>query len=309
MTHRRQSMSRPDTHKPEAANPDLPVQPAPEWAAPELAPLLGEPFASAWASSGAGAPPASRAGALRQRLQQRTAASLAAEGPMVTRRWQRSRRLDLAPGVQEVPLYQAQPGAPLRAGEPLQVRLLQLQPGALLRPALLGDTEQLQQRHREWLLLQGSAQTPPDGAWLSQRDYHVNPAGSATPAWQAGPAGARIFLREADIPAEPGEAAHTVRDSQAGWPAFAPGLRRRVLWQRHGQAALLYHAEPGASVPLHTHGHDEECLMLQGELFLDDLLLQPGDWQLAPAGTGHHTTATDTGVVIYAHGDLDLKFV
>ena len=59
----------------------------------------------------------------------------------------------------------------------------------------------------------------------------------------------------------------------------------------------------------HDHGHDEECLMLQGELFLDDVLLQEGDYQLAPAGTSHRITETDTGVVIYAHGDLDLRFV
>ncbi|GAB3765704.1 hypothetical protein GCM10028796_23510 [Ramlibacter monticola] len=72
---------------------------------------------------------------------------------------------------------------------------------------------------------------------------------------------------------------------------------------------MLYYARPGASVPMHTHGHDEECLMVQGELFLDDMLLQEGDYQLAPAGTGHRITETDTGVVIYAHGDLDLKFV
>jgi hypothetical protein len=39
------------------------------------------------------------------------------------------------------------------------------------------------------------------------------------------------------------------------------------------------------------------------------VLLQPGDYQLALAGTGHRITATDTGVVIYAHGDLDLQFV
>ncbi|MBL0392596.1 cupin domain-containing protein [Ramlibacter monticola] len=83
----------------------------------------------------------------------------------------------------------------------------------------------------------------------------------------------------------------------------------RVLWQHGGQAAMLYYARPGASVPMHTHGHDEECLMVQGELFLDDMLLQEGDYQLAPAGTGHRITETDTGVVIYAHGDLDLKFV
>ena len=38
-------------------------------------------------------------------------------------------------------------------------------------------------------------------------------------------------------------------------------------------------------------------------------VLQAGDYQLAPAGSGHRITHTDTGVVIYAHGDLDLQFV
>ena len=98
-------------------------------------------------------------------------------------------------------------------------------------------------------------------------------------------------------------------DREAGWPAFVPGIQRRVLWQRKGQAAMLYFAQPGAQVPGHTHGHDEECLMVQGELFLDDVLLVAGDYQLAPAGKGPRITETDTGVVIYAHGDLDLRFV
>ena len=49
--------------------------------------------------------------------------------------------------------------------------------------------------------------------------------------------------------------------------------------------------------------------MVQGELFLDDLLLQTGDYQLAPAGTRHRVTHTDTGAVLYAHGDLELHFV
>lgn len=49
--------------------------------------------------------------------------------------------------------------------------------------------------------------------------------------------------------------------------------------------------------------------MVQGELFLDDVLLREGDYQLAPAGTGHRVTEIDTGVVIFAHGDLGLKFV
>jgi quercetin dioxygenase-like cupin family protein len=155
--------------------------------------------------------------------------------------------------------------------------------------------------------MQGSARI--GSQWLSLRDYHVCPQRSPALPLHAGDEGALLFLRESAVPLESGDTTHTVLDHDAGWPDFAPGIQRRVLWQRAGQAAMLYYAQPGASVPLHTHGHDEECLMVQGELFLDDVLLEAGDYQLAPAGTGHHTTATDTGVVIYAHGDLDLRFV
>ena len=46
----------------------------------------------------------------------------------------------------------------------------------------------------------------------------------------------------------------------------------KVLEARSGEAAMLYYAAPGAAVPGHGHRRDEECLMLEGELFLDDQL-------------------------------------
>lgn len=274
------------------SNQPLAIQPAAEIVDPELAPLLAEPFAAAWQS---GAAPA----ALRGRLTARLAASRRAEAGMVTVRRRRAVRDLLAPGVSCQTLYRAD-GAPQRPGEPLRALLIELAPGATL-PAAAADGLQ-----REWLLVAGSARF--DGEWLALRDYHWRPAGLPQPVL-ASEQGALVFLRESPLAARPGDAPLTVRDADAGWPDYAPGIRRRVLWQRDGQAALLYHAEPGASVPNHVHGHDEECLMVQGELFLDDLLLQTGDYQLAPAGTGHRLTQTDTGVVIYAHGDADLQFV
>ena len=48
--------------------------------------------------------------------------------------------------------------------------------------------------------------------------------------------------------------------------------------------------------------------MLRGEVFLDDCLLQEGDYQLAPGGTRHDLVSTDTGALIYAHGDMEMKF-
>lgn len=294
--------------KPDRPPTDLPVRPAPDPVDPDLAPLLQEPFASAWAGAEA---VAADVDGLRQRLARRLADRLAAtrlaEAGFTTVRRKLAPHQALAPGVSAQTLYQAAEPAALLPGEPLRVRLLTLAPGACWPPDTGPDGALPQPGlHREWLVMSGSARV--DGQALAPRDYHVQPAGQAgTGCCSDG--GAMLFLRESALPALPGDAPLTVRDAEAGWPDFAPGIQRRVLWQRDGQAALLYHAQPGAQVPTHTHGHDEECLMVQGELFLDDLLLQPGDYQLAPAGSGHRITETDTGVVIYAHGDLDLRFV
>ena len=304
-------MSQPPVNLP------MPIRPAAyavadaDSAEESFAPLLSEPFAQAWAAPAA----PDLAEALRSRLLGRTAGSRRAEAGMVTVRRRRRARLALADGVVAQPLYTAPSGRALRPGEPLRVRLIELADGAVLRPDLLGPAP-LDAQGRplpcrcEWLVMSGQVALGDDT--LSARDYHLTPAGQALPVWRAqGPA--LLFLREsaavAAAPGAPAEPAFTLRDADAGWPDFAPGIQRRVLWQQGGQAALLYFAQAGAQVPLHTHGHDEECLMLQGELYLDDLLLQDGDYQLAPAGSGHRITATDIGVVIYAHGDLDLQFV
>lgn len=257
----------------------------PESPEDDMTPLLSEPFASAWAT------PAST-GRMGERLGGRLQQSVDAERGMVTVRRRRTEPEALADGVHQRWLYRAPEGRALRPGEPRTARLIELQPGARLDLAAAGG--------REFLVVRGSLTV--DGEPLGLRDFLLLPAG-ATPQL-ASRDGAHVFVREAEGPVE----RTLVRDADAGWPEFAPGIRRRVLWTAGGQAALLYRADPGASVPVHSHGHDEECLMVQGELFLDDLLLQQGDYQLAPAGTGHRITETDTGVIIYAHGDLDLRF-
>lgn len=275
----------------------LRIDPAPDPVDRDLEPLLAEPFASAWGARDAAGTAAS--GALRGRLLDRLAASRAASAVMVTSRLTQLPASVLAPGVVSRTLYAASRDRALRPGEPLRARLLELHSGSRWD----GPPSE---HHREWLVLRGTARI--GDAVLQLRDYHVVPVGRACGA-VGSDQGALLFLRESTIAARDDDVPSTIRDADAGWPEYAPGIRRRVLWQRDGQAALLYHTQPGASVPHHTHGHDEECLMVQGELFLDDVLLREGDYQVAPAGTDHRVTETDTGVVIYAHGDLDLKFV
>jgi quercetin dioxygenase-like cupin family protein len=275
----------------------LPIQPPPDPIDRDVEPLLSAGLASAW---GAGESVASASSsAVRARLLERSAASRAASGAMFTVRLNRLAATALTPTARARTLYAAPPKRALRPGEPVRARLVELHPGGHWDGPDRG-------RHREWLVLRGSARLGDQP--LQVRDYHAVPAG--LPSFPVtSEEGALLFLRESDLAALAGDGPLTVRDAEAGWPEFAPGIRRRVLWHRDGEAAMLYLARPGAAVPHHRHGHDEECLMVQGELFLDDLLLQPGDYQLAPAGTSHQITATDTGVVIFAHGDLDLRFV
>jgi quercetin dioxygenase-like cupin family protein len=279
------------------AHQPLPVGLAPDLVERDFEPLLREPFAQAWADDAHG--PQAKAEGQRSRLLDRIAASRAQAVVMFTARRSRLPGVELAPGVQARTLYAAASDHGLRPGEPLRVRLIELAAGSRW-------TGPDPDRQCAWLVLQGSVELGDER--LQLRDFHLSPAGGAGPALRT-QEGAVLLLREAATAEGASPAPLTVRDEDAGWPDYAPGIQRRVLWQHAGQAAMLYYAQPGARVPLHTHGHDEECLMVQGELFLDDVLLRPGDYQLAPAGTGHRITETDTGVVIFAHGDLDLKFV
>ncbi|MBS0194148.1 MAG: cupin domain-containing protein [Proteobacteria bacterium] len=269
------------------------IDTAPDPVDRELEPLLGEPIAKACADFGSD----TAIGPLRTRLLHRVAESAAASRRMFTARPQRMAAEQLAPGVFARTLYETRADHAPRPGEPVRARLIEVH--ARTRWAMPGDG-----LDREWLVLKGAARL--DGERMELRDYHLAP-GTGAGAVLESDEGATLFLRECRLPDGGGGKPLTVRDEEAGWPEFAPGIHRRVLWQHAGQAAMLYCAQAGACLPLHSHGRDEECLMLQGELFLDDLLLREGDYQLAPAGTSHHTTATDTGVVIYAHGDLDLQ--
>ncbi len=290
-------------------NTPWPVQPPPALLDEELAPLLAPSLGHAWQL-----PVPAGADALRARLQARAAASRAAESALHTTRGRRVPWQAAAAGISTQALYLLRPGTTPRPGEPLRARLVRLAPGARLDAAALGGETELQPRHREWLVMQGEVQGAVQGnpaaasPALGLYDYHVTPAGQPTPAWHTQD-GALLFLREAALAAQAGDAPQTLRDAEAGWPDFGPGVQRRVLWQRDGQAAMLYRTRPGATVPHHGHGHDEECLMVQGDIFLDDVLLQAGDYQLAPAGTDHLLTQTDTGVLLYVHGDLDMQFV
>jgi hypothetical protein len=273
-------------------NRRLPVKPVP---APD--PLADETSALLGAIDAAARPTAP---ALRARLFGRIERSAAASRGLFTTRIGDAPAQQPVAGVTLRTLYRAR-SVNLRPGEPERVRLVELAPDA--RWAGPDATHQ-----RQWLVLRGRVTLGAEV--LAAEDFHVDPAGApALPLAAAAGAGALVMLREAPQPQPEGDAPCTRRAAEAEWLDFAPGIVRRVMWQQGGAAAMLYRTAPGVSVPRHGHGHDEECLMLDGELFLDEVLLRPLDYQLAPAGSEHGSVFTDTGTVLYTHGDVELDLI
>jgi quercetin dioxygenase-like cupin family protein len=245
--------------------------------------------------------------ALKQGLMAKVHLAKARASDKFTARPKTLNHRQLAPGVNEKTLYRTGQ-LKTRPGEPTHARVVSFAPNTKITSAEIfaGIQDWGLGQQIEFLVLSGSVIL--GGQALALRDYQIRPSDCPIDEIQS-EFGAVLYIRESKInPPDSLTQPQTVKDSADNWPDYAPGIKRRVLWHSNGIAAMLYLTQPHANVPLHSHTHDEECLMVQGELYLDDTLLLEGDYQLAPSGSKHQITQTETGVVLFAHGDLDLAF-
>jgi mannose-6-phosphate isomerase-like protein (cupin superfamily) len=235
---------------------------------------------------------------VRNRLLGRVADSAERHQGLITVRTRQLQAQPLAEGVRVRWVYEADPTRARRAGESQRLALIELQPGARLKSGL-----GLANRHSEWLIMAGSVTL--DGVALDTLDHHGHAASQHEPVL-ASAGGATIYLRDNGNQPSP---AGTSRERQAHWENFAPGIRRRMLWQAGNACAYLARAQLGAAVPAHGHRNDEECLMVEGEIFTGDILVREGEFQLAPAGLKHGLVQAATACLVYLRGDAELDIL
>jgi len=89
------------------------------------------------------------------------------------------------------------------------------------------------------------------------------------------------------------------------WQPLREGVEICPLYGEGAAVSLLARFAAGGRVPAHPHGLDEECLMVQGELFLADVLLPEGGFQYAPAGSQHGELVADAPCLLFFHGAID----
>jgi len=93
---------------------------------------------------------------------------------------------------------------------------------------------------------------------------------------------------------------HVAIAAEAGsWHRFLPGIERKVLQEREGVMSYLLKFAPGAVLPAHRHPHDEECVVLEGEVSLGEIRVRSGDYHLAPGGSRHGELRSESGALLF----------
>lgn len=86
---------------------------------------------------------------------------------------------------------------------------------------------------------------------------------------------------------------------EGDWKTVAKGVHAKVLHQVAGQRSVLVRMDADSVLPAHTHAHDEEAIVLEGEVWLEGILCRLGDYHYAYAGGKHQDIHTEQGCLLF----------
>jgi anti-sigma factor ChrR (cupin superfamily) len=97
--------------------------------------------------------------------------------------------------------------------------------------------------------------------------------------------------------AEPSRAAERGWPEEPAWKEVAPGISCQLLAtdMAKERVSMLVRLAPGVAYPPHSHTGVEELHLLEGELWIDDRKLYPGDYNRAEPGTSDNRVWSETG--------------
>jgi len=99
-----------------------------------------------------------------------------------------------------------------------------------------------------------------------------------------------------------------VRRNEGGWQSAFPGVDVRTLFRDRatGQSTVLLRMEPGATIPPHSHGAAEQCLVLEGDIRWGAIAYEAGDFVVMAKDSVHPEVRSDHGnllLIISGHNE------
>lgn len=93
----------------------------------------------------------------------------------------------------------------------------------------------------------------------------------------------------------------TQRGTHAAWKDVGPGIKSRILHvdRPNNRLSVLIRMVPGAVYNSHSHGIDEETLVIEGDWNIGGLELKAGDYHVASTQARHGEGRTVAGCLIH----------
>jgi anti-sigma factor ChrR (cupin superfamily) len=98
----------------------------------------------------------------------------------------------------------------------------------------------------------------------------------------------------------------TLRAEEGDWQAIAPGVTTKTLRidPTAGMRTILVRMRPQSTLDEHLHGRDEECFVLEGEIFIGNHRLCRGDMHIARAGSVHARIRSPNGAMLMVRAEI-----
>jgi hypothetical protein len=160
------------------------------------------------------------------------------------------------------------------------------------------------------LALHAAGALPPDAAGELPPDAWHLYAGAVDLLADAPPVAPPPELKSALLAKLDPPPGYTLRpaDPTAFRPLPFPGVSLRILSidRAGGRFASLMKFAPGARLPAHPHATAEECVLLEGTLYMGGVKMTAGAYLRVEAGVDHVEQWSDTGAVAFISGPLEL---
>ena len=106
-------------------------------------------------------------------------------------------------------------------------------------------------------------------------------------------------------------ATQTIRGDSVEWATAWPNVRVKLLRQDAGSnlQMVLFRIEPGGVVPGHVHSKEEECLVLEGEIFIGTHRVGAGDLHIALPGAEHDPITTKIGATVLVRSEIPPSYL
>lgn len=107
------------------------------------------------------------------------------------------------------------------------------------------------------------------------------------------------------------ENTETVRGEGVEWMSVWPNVWVKMLRQDAvtNLQMVLFRIKPGGVVPAHVHTKEEECLVLDGEIYIGEHRVGSGDLHIARPGAEHGDITTRTGATVLVRSEIPPQYL